>query len=123
PPVPHAGGLIVRGQVRKFVLPESTVFTDEYMAYVTLPREGYEHHRINHKARVYVRGNVHTNTIEGFWSTVKNGIRGTYHAVSKKWLQSYLNEYAWRYNHRDDEEPMFKTLLSLASRQTGLAAS
>ena len=58
--------------------------------------------RIKHSARIYVDGDVHTQTIEGFWSLVKNGIRGTYHSVSKKWLQGYLNEYAWRYNHRDD---------------------
>lgn len=121
--VPHHGGLIVRGQVRKFVLPAATVFTDEAGGYATLSREGYEHHRINHQAKVYVQGNVHTQTIEGFWSTVKNGIRGSYHAVSHKWLQGYLNEFAWRYNHRDDAESMFRTLLALASRRVDLAAS
>ena len=46
-------------------------------------------------------GDVHTNTIEGFWSLVKRGIGGVYHSVSKKYLQTYLNEYAFRYNHRD----------------------
>ncbi len=117
--IPHAGGLVVRGEVRKFVLPESTVFTDEYQAYSTLYREGYEHHRINHSARVYVHGNVHTNTIEGFWSLVKNGLRGTHHAVSRKWLQSYLDEFAWRYNHRANSEPMFTSLLRLACRSVG----
>jgi transposase len=109
--IPSAGGLIVRGQVRKYVLPASTVFTDEYRAYVTLPREGYEHHRINHRAKVYVDGDVHTNTIEGFWGLVKNGLRGTHHAVSQKWLQSYLDEFAWRYNHRKADQPMFLTLI------------
>lgn len=52
-------------------------------------------------------GNVHTNTIEGFWSLLKNGIRGVYHSVSSKHLQSYINEYAFRYNHRKDEVSMF----------------
>lgn len=121
--IPHRGGYMVRGQLRKFVLPASTVFTDEYHAYSTIDREGYEHERIKHLAKVYVDGNVHTQTIEGFWSTVKNGIRGAHHSVSHKWLQGYLNEYAWRYNHRDDAEPMFKTLLAVASRRVGLAAS
>ncbi len=115
--VPHAGGLVLRGQVRKYVMPNATVFTDELLAYLTLSREGYEHHRINHRERVYVHGNVHTQTIEGFWSMVKNGVRGTHHAVSRKWLQSYLDEYAWRYNHRADAQPMFKSLLGLACRQ------
>ena len=56
-------------------------------------------------------GNIHTNTIEGFWSLSKNGIRGTYHAVSDKYLQHYLDEYSFRYNHRNDESPMFLTML------------
>jgi hypothetical protein len=49
-----------------------------------------------------VDGNVHTNTLEGFWSLVKRGIGGVYHSVSSKHLQSYLDEYAFRYNHRGD---------------------
>ena len=59
-----------------------------------------------------MRGDIHTNTIEGFWSLVKNGIRGTHHAVSAKWLQGYLNEYVWRYNHRDDPRSMFERTAS-----------
>jgi transposase len=60
-----------------------------------------------------VRRNVQANTIEGFFSTVKNGIQDVYHSVSKKWLQGYLNEYAWRYNHRSDisDTPTFEALL------------
>ena len=42
---------------------------------------------------------MHTQTIEGFFGNVKNGIAGNYHGVSVKWLQGYLNEYTWRYNH------------------------
>jgi hypothetical protein len=48
-----------------------------------------------------VDGDVHIQTIEGFWSLVKSGIRGKYHSVSAKWLQSYLDEHARRYNHRE----------------------
>jgi transposase-like protein len=73
---------------------------------------GYFHDRIHHASKVYVRGDVHTNTIEGFWSLVKRGIGGVYHVVSAKHLQSYLNEYAFRYNHRQDEVPMFQTMLA-----------
>ena len=60
-------------------------------------------------------GNVHTQTIEGFFGLMKNGIRGTYHAVSSNWLQGYLNEYAWRYNHRSDERAQFESLLLRAA--------
>ena len=56
--------------IREYVLPKSTIFTDEYKVYggIKNMKNGYTHRRIKHKARVYVRGNVHTNTIEGFWS-------------------------------------------------------
>jgi transposase-like protein len=92
------------------VMPEATVFTDEAKGYAKLGNHGYQHHRVNHSARVYVSGDVHTNTLEGFWSLLKNGIRGAHHQVGAKQLQSYVNEYVFRYNHRDDAEPMYKVL-------------
>src|SRR5215211_7969542 len=82
-------------QVVKYVLPESTIFTDEWPSYSGLNRRYEAHHRIRHTEKVYVSGNVHTQTIEGFFSNLKRGIAGTYHAVSAKWLPAYLNEYAW----------------------------
>ncbi len=85
----------------KKVLPASTVYTDDFKSYNALEGMGYEHSRVNHSQSVYVSGNVHTNTIEGFWATVKRGIGGTYHSVSTEHLQSYLDEYAFRYNNRE----------------------
>jgi hypothetical protein len=93
------------------------LFTDDYGAYKTM-NERYRHRRINHSGRVYVDGDVHTQTIEGFWALVKNGIRGSHHAVSKKWLQGYLNEYVWRYNRRNMDGSMFHALLSEAVSRT-----
>jgi transposase len=98
--------------LHKRVLPASLVYTDEWRSYDRLGEAGFEHRRIHHASKVYVVGDIHTNTIEGFWSLVKRGIDGVYHAVSARHLQSYLDEYTWRYNHRDDEEPMFKTMLA-----------
>ncbi|MPZ50447.1 MAG: IS1595 family transposase [Dehalococcoidia bacterium] len=92
------------------VLPESTVYTDEAPVYMALGKKGYQHRRVHHKAKVYVDGDVHTNTIEGFWSLFKNGLRGVYHSVSAKHLQDYANEYSFRYNHRDDVIAMFETV-------------
>ena len=89
------------------ILPGSTVYADELPGYKRLNERGYAHKRVHHAARVYVHGNAHVNTIEGFWSLLKNGIRGVYHSVSAKYLQSYVNEYVFRYNHRRDETPMF----------------
>ena len=97
------------------VLPSSHVFTDESRLYNRLKGKGYQHDRIYHAERIYVSGDVHTNTIDGFWSLTKNGIRGTYHAISAKHLQGYLNEYAWRYSHRHDGRAMFETLLLRAA--------
>jgi transposase len=84
---------------------------------------GYEHKRIHHAQKVYVRGDVHTQTIEGFWSLVKRGITGVYHGVSTEHLQSYLDEYAFRYNSRDDERGMFSAFLSRIVKASPLAPS
>jgi transposase len=90
------------------------VFTDEYKAY-ELGKRGYAHRRIRHSARVYVDWNVHTQTIDGFFGLFKTGVRGAHHAVSHKWLQGYLNEWAWRWNHRDDPRAMYELLLARAT--------
>ena len=100
----------IRPLVDAHVLPASMVYTDEAAQYGLLRRNGYPHRRVHHAAHVYVDGDVHTNTIEGFWSLLKNGIRGAHRAVGADYLQDYVNEYAFRYNHRDDEQPMFRTI-------------
>jgi transposase len=105
--------------VKKKVLPSSIIYTDELPAYNALPKLGYRHKRVHHESKVYVMGDAHTNTIEGFWSLVKRGISGVNHAVSAKYLQGYINAYAFRWNHRNDETPMFSQILSrLASLKT-----
>ena len=64
---------------------------------------------MNH-SKSYADGNAHINTIEGFWSLVKRGISGVYYQVGLEYLQSYLNEYAFRYNRRKVMRPMFSLL-------------
>jgi transposase len=91
------------------------VYSDEFKVYNALPAMGYKHESVPHAEKVYVLGNAHVNTLEGFWSQAKNGIRGVYHAVSAKYLQHYLNKYAFRYNHRNDTTPMFLSFLALAA--------
>jgi transposase-like protein len=104
------------------ILPESTVFTDDWTGYNGLSEVGnYTHKRINHSEKVYVVTDgvhsIHTNTIEGFWSLVKRGIGGVYHAVSKKYLQSYLNEYSFRYNRREKGNLIFTSILARVSEK------
>ena len=104
--------------VREFILPKSTIFTDEASVYNMVPQlegMGYQHRRINHSEKIYVMGDVHTYTIEGFWSLVKRGIGGVYHSVSAKYLQGYLDEYAFRYNRRRSGNLIFGALLERVS--------
>jgi transposase len=98
--------------VTEKVLPKSMVFTDELPSYNPLSSQGYTHRRIRHASKVYVSGDVHTNTIEGFWSLVKGGIGGVYHQVGAQYLQSYFDEYAFRYNRRNDDMPMFWSVMT-----------
>jgi transposase len=109
----------VQGLIKEHVLPSNLVFTDDYSIYDGLERTKYNyyHRRINHSEKVYVAGNVHTQTIEGFWSLVKNGIKGVYHSVGRHYLQSYLNEYSFRYNRRFDEQPMFLSFLQQVEKR------
>lgn len=87
------------------------VATDENPGYRNLKREGLPHEKVNHSKHEYVRGNVHTNTIEGFWSLLKRGIVGNYHQVSRDYLPLYVNEFAFRYNNRKNPD-IFQQLLS-----------
>jgi transposase len=106
------------GAVRANVNPEAIMFTDDWMAYKPLSREYADHRVINHSAGEYVIGDIYTNTIEGFFGNLKTGTRGTYKQVSKKWLQSYLDEYAWRYNQRfRGKRSMFHMLVDRAAAQ------
>lgn len=79
----------------------SLVITDEAPTYenLGLPRES-----VKHTANEYVRGNVHTNNIESFWSLLKRGVVGTYRKVSKDYLPLYLNEFSYRHNNRHNPD-------------------
>lgn len=76
---------------------------------------GYEHGAVNHSKKQWTINDIHTNTIEGFWSQLKRSIHGTYVFVSPKYLQSYLNEFAYRYNHRNVE--LFDQFLKLVVKR------
>src|SRR5260370_28679408 len=78
------------------------VATDEHSGYRLLGEGDHPlpHQVITHSSGEYVRGNVHTNSIENFWSLLKRGIMGSYHKVSKDYLPLYMNEFSWRYNNR-----------------------
>lgn len=89
--------------LRKFVRDNVSAFSylnsDDHFGYRGLEKK-YEHGVVKHSNKEYVRGEVHTNTVEGFFSLLKRGVIGTFHQVSKKHLPLYLAEFDHRYNHR-----------------------
>ena len=80
--------------------PDATVYMDEARAYEGMP---YRHETVNHSTLECVRGEVHTNSMESFWSTLKRAHNGIYHKMSPKYLDRYVNEFAGRYNLRDED--------------------
>jgi len=84
------------------VLPESRMATDEGKAFINLGKYTYRHGTVNHKAKEYVSGETHTNTIEAFWGRLKASIRGTHINVSAKHLPKYLGEFEYRFNLRKE---------------------
>lgn len=121
--VKRGGGLIARvvdntaGSTLKKVIDEyvdkdrSVVISDEWLGYNNLKDE-YKHVVINHSQSEYVRGAFHTNNIEGVWSQLKRTLKGTHIKVSKKHLQKYVDEVAFRYMNRENQDTMFDEVLS-----------
>ena len=92
-----------RKEVTFGVKPGATLVTDEHSVYRNLNRR-YDHHTVKHSKGEYVRGDMHTNSIEGVWSLFKRQVYGIHHWVSKKHLAMYLGEMTWRYNRREIED-------------------
>ena len=110
--IEEAGFNTLENFVKETVSKKVTLMaTDENFGYRHLGGHGFVHKTVNHSHHEYVVGSTHTNTIEGFWSLLKRGIVGSYHKVSKDYLPLYLNEFAFRYNHRNDPD-IFRALLS-----------
>src|SRR6266576_2666717 len=105
--------------IKRHVVPGSVIYTDEYPSYERIKtlkdRDGkplrYKHYQIRHKDKVYVDGDIHTNSIDGFWSLIKRGIGGVYHSVSPEYLQTYLDEYSFRFNRRHEGNQQFNAIL------------
>ena len=102
--VPSTTGKTLRPIICETVdLDNATLITDSHPAYRLL-KSVVEHHTINHELE-YVRGSVHTQTIEGYWSILKRGLYGVYQHVSKRYLSQYLMEFEYRYNRREMSDP------------------
>ena len=99
--VPHRGTEIVIPIITKNIHGKARVMSDEASVYKKLPRTGYQHGSVKHGKRHWAWGDVNTNSIESFWALFKRGHHGTYHSMSKKHLQRYIDEFVYRMNTRD----------------------
>jgi transposase-like protein len=100
--IPNTSRATLQAQILKHVADDSNVYTDEAPGYTRMPAT-YVHEIVNH-AQQYVRGCVHTNSLENFWSLLKRGLNRTYVAVEPFHLHRYLDEQAFLYNNRKDAD-------------------
>jgi transposase-like protein len=113
--VPDTKRATLVGNIRKHVAPGTNVITDALPSYSKM--DEYVHGVINH-AIEYVRGNVHTNNIEGFWSVLKRTLKGTYVAPRPEHLQRYVEEQVFRFNSRQaGDGPRFAKALKGADKK------
>lgn len=98
--VPDTGRKTLLDQIQKTVSTNARLITDQNPSYKYLSRLGYAHQSVNHSEKEFVRGDIHTNSIEGIWSHLKKGIAAVYIQVSKKHLNKYCDEYSFRFSTR-----------------------
>jgi hypothetical protein len=120
--VPQVSGKTLRPILVEQVNRKSVLMTDEGGQYYHVGKEFDRHETINHSADEYVRGDAHTNTIEGYFSILKRGIVGTFHHVSQQHLKRYLAEFDYRYNERaalgvGDAERMAKSIHGIVGKR------
>lgn len=101
----------------------TVINTDTLHAYKGLKKAGYRHKTLNHFEHEWARGINNTNRIEGFWSHLKRGIKSTHAAVSRKHLQKYVDEFAFRYNNRQVPSEMFNRMLSQIAKKDDAISS
>ena len=101
--VPHRGTEILLPKIKEHVDSKARIMTDEARVYSKLPKLGYQWGAIKHGKKHWTHKDINTNSIESFWALFKRGYHGTYHSMSKKHLQRYVNEFTFRFNMRPQE--------------------
>lgn len=101
--IEKAHGKTIKPIIEQTVSKDASLVTDGFGGYAGLGKQYKEHQVLNKDKEEYVRGEYHTNTIEGFWTLLKRGIYGQYHKVSVRHLQEYLDEFTFKYNHRENK--------------------
>lgn len=107
-PVPNVKKTTLQTAIAANVEPGSIVITDEFKSYDGL---AFKHFRVNHGRKEYAFEGVHVNTLEGYWSRLKNSIRGTHVHISSQHSWKYVSEFSFRYNMRKAPGAMFNRLV------------
>jgi transposase-like protein len=117
--VPSVSSITLKFFLQAHIVPEAHLMTDDAKQYKSIGREFAQHDVVNHAADEYVRGEAHTNTVEGYFSILKRGLIGTYHHVGAQHLQRYVTEFDFRYNHRKvtDSERAESALKGIAGKR------
>lgn len=119
-PVKHVDSATLKDAIRKHVDPSARIMTDELNVYQGIGTE-FEggHETVNHSEREYVRGDVHSNTIEGYFALLKRGVYGSFHHVSPQHLHRYCDEFSFRWDHRkiDDDERITEAIKSAEGKR------
>ena len=114
--IPAANRWNISSEIDARVAPEARMMTDESRLYANLTKKGFTHEIVIHSDKEWIRGECHTQGIDGFWSLLKRGIIGSFHQVSVKHLNRYISEFAFRFNGREDEELFAAVILNLVIR-------
>ncbi len=117
--IPSVTSITLKSFLQAHVVPEAHLMTDDAKQYKRIGREFAQHDVVNHSKKEYSRGEVHTNTVESYFSIFKRGILGTYHHVGAQHLQRYVTEFDFRYNHRkiDDSERAESALKGISGKR------
>lgn len=94
----------------KVATKNSIIMTDEFRGYNLLKKKGYKHKKINHSQKQYAFNGIHVNNVEAFWSIFKRGLVGSFHHVSGKYLQAYIDEFTFRFNNRKNKKIFYDLL-------------
>jgi transposase-like protein len=117
--VPGADRETLHAFIREHVAPDAeAIYTDEWPAYEGIGDDDTRHETVNHSLEEWSRGDVHTNSAENVWSLLKRSIVGSYHQISAKHLDAYLNELEWRFNNRDNVFLLRDTLRQLVTAES-----
>ena len=117
-PIKARDGATLKMNIIENVAAGNTVYTDEFLGYYGLKKE-FNHETVNHSAHEFVRGSKHTNGVESAWAVLKRSIMGTYHHVSEKHLQRYLNEATFRLNEGNVKNLLMDRITSLCEKMEG----